>query len=174
MYWQIGAKYARYAFHIPDKNKFVLRTKIQNCYTQSNLNMSKLIIIDDDPIHHKIVQFMLTKNELAKETTYTFDGKLVLDYLEENKTKISALPDFIFLDLYMPNHSGWDFLNGFQQIYKTLKKEIQIYVVSSSIFQMDINRTKGYPFVTNYITKPLMKNVFDNIRGRNLKLSLAQ
>ena len=29
MYWQIGAKYARYAFHIPDKNKFVLRTKIK-------------------------------------------------------------------------------------------------------------------------------------------------
>jgi hypothetical protein len=39
---------------------------------------------------------------------------------------------------------------------------------------MDINRSKGYPFVTNYITKPLMKNVFDNIRGKNLKLSLAQ
>ena len=113
--------------------------------------MSKLVIIDDDPIHHKIVQFMLTKNELAKETTYTFDSKLVLDYLEENKSKISALPDFIFLDLYMPGNSGWDFLNGLQKIYKTLKKEIQVYVVSSSIFQMDINRSKGYPFVTSLL-----------------------
>lgn len=136
--------------------------------------MSKLIIIDDDPIHHKIIQFMLTKNELAKETTYTFDGNLVLDYLEENRTKISALPDFIFLDLYMPGNSGWDFLNGFQKIYKTLKKEIQIYVVSSSIFHADISRSKGYPFVTNYITKPLMKNVFDNIKGKNLRLTAAQ
>ena len=76
--------------------------------------MSKLIIIDDDPIHHKMVQYMLTKNDLSKETTYTFDGKLVLDYLEENKNKIMALPDYIFLDLYMPNHSGWDFLNRYQ------------------------------------------------------------
>jgi CheY-like chemotaxis protein len=136
--------------------------------------MSKLVIIDDDPIHHKIVQFMLTKNELAKETTYVFDGNLVLDYLTENRMKISALPDFIFLDLYMPNNSGWDFLNGFQKIYKTLKKDIQIYVVSSSIFQMDINRSKGYPFVTSYITKPLMKNVFENIKRKTLQLSLAQ
>lgn len=133
--------------------------------------MSRLVIIDDDPIHHKIVQFMLTKNELAKETTYAFDGRLVLDYLEENRMKISALPDFIFLDLYMPENSGWDFLNRFQEIYKTLKKDIQIYVVSSSIFQMDINRSKGYPFVINYITKPLMKNVFDNINGKTLKIS---
>lgn len=133
--------------------------------------MSKLVIIDDDPIHHKIVQYMLTKNELSKETTYAFDGKLILDYLEENRMKISALPDFIFLDLYMPNNSGWDFLNGFQKIYKTLKKEIQIYVVSSSIFQMDINRSKGYPFVTSYITKPLMKNVFDSINRKTLKLA---
>ncbi len=136
--------------------------------------MSKLVIIDDDPIHHKIVQFMLTKNELAKETTYVFDGNLVLDYLTENRMKISALPDFIFLDLYMPNNSGWDFLNGFQKIYKTLKKDIQIYIVSSSIFQMDINRSKGYPFVTSYITKPLMKNVFENIKRKTLQLTLAQ
>ena len=136
--------------------------------------MSKLVIIDDDPIHHKIVQFMLTKNELAKETTYVFDGNLVLDFLTENRMKISALPDFIFLDLYMPNNSGWDFLNGFQKIYKTLKKDIQIYIVSSSIFQMDINRSKGYPFVTSYITKPLMKNVFENIKRKTLQLTLAQ
>jgi CheY-like chemotaxis protein len=136
--------------------------------------MSKLVIIDDDPIHHKIIQYMLTKNDLSKETTYTFDGKLVLDYLEENRGKITALPDYIFLDLYMPNNSGWDFLNGFQEIYKTLKKEIKIYVVSSSIFQMDINRSKSYPFVTSYITKPLMKNVFENIKGRTLKLTRAQ
>ena len=136
--------------------------------------MSKLIIIDDDPIHHKIVQYMLTKNELSRETTYTFDGKLVLDYLEENRTKITALPDYIFLDLYMPENSGWDFLNRFQEIYKTLKKEIKVYVVSSSIFQMDINRSKSYPFVTSYITKPLIKSVFENIRGRSLKITGAQ
>lgn len=136
--------------------------------------MSRLVIIDDDPIHHKIVQYMLTKNELSKETTYTFDGKLVLDYLEENRTKITALPDYIFLDLYMPDNSGWDFLNRFQEIYKTLKKEIKIYIVSSSIFQMDINRSKSYPFVTSYITKPLIKSVFENIRGRSLKITGAQ
>jgi len=136
--------------------------------------MSKLIIIDDDPIHHKIVQYMLTKNELSKETTYAFDGKLVLDYLEENKTKITSLPDYIFLDLYMPNSSGWDFLNGFQETYKSLKKEIKVFIVSSSIFQMDINRSKSYPFVTSYITKPLMKTVFDNIKGRTLKISNVQ
>ncbi|HVS93511.1 MAG TPA: response regulator [Mucilaginibacter sp.] len=136
--------------------------------------MSRLVIIDDDPIHHKIVQYMLTKNELGKETTYAYDGNLVLDYLYENRTKISALPDFIFLDLYMPNNSGWDFLNGFQELYRSLKKEIKIYIVSSSIFQMDINRSKSYPFVTTYISKPLMKNVFDAIRGKTLKLTSAQ
>jgi len=136
--------------------------------------MSRLVIIDDDPIHHKIVQYMLTKNELSKETTYAFDGKLVLDYLEENKSKITSLPDYIFLDLYMPNSSGWDFLNGFQEIYKSLKKEIKVFIVSSSIFQMDINRSKNYPFVTSYITKPLMKTVFDNIKGRTLKISSVQ
>src|SRR6185312_11912094 len=152
----------------------LLQNSINRFNHSKPLFMSKLIIIDDDPIHHKMVQYMLTKNELSKETTYAFDGKLVLDYLEENKTKITSLPDYIFLDLYMPNSSGWDFLNGFQEIYKSLKKEIKVFIVSSSIFQMDINRSKSYPFVTSYITKPLMKTVFDNIKGRTLKISNVQ
>jgi len=121
-----------------------------------------------------MVQYMLTKNELSKETTYTYDGKLVLDYLEENKNKITSLPDYIFLDLYMPNHSGWDFLDRFREIYQSLKKEIKVYVVSSSIFQMDINRSKSYPFVASYISKPLVRSVFDHIKGRSLKLTSVQ
>ena len=125
--------------------------------------MSKIILIDDEPIFHKIVQMTLKNTELSNQATYTFDGEVVLDYLEENKSESKSLPDYIFIDLYMPLFNGWDFLNRFQSIYKSLKKNIQIYVVSSSIDPRDVNRSKLYPFVTTFISKPVMKDVFDNI-----------
>lgn len=125
--------------------------------------MSKLVLIDDEPIFHKIVQMTIKNSELSNQATYSFDGEVVLDYLEEKKSDSQSLPDYIFVDLYMPLFSGWDFLNRFQHIYKSLKKNIHIYVVSSSIDPQDIDRSKLYPFVTTFISKPVVKDVFDSI-----------
>jgi CheY-like chemotaxis protein len=125
--------------------------------------MSKLVLIDDEPIFHRIVQMTIQNSELSKRATYSFDGEIVLEYLEEKKSDFHLLPDYIFVDLYMPLFSGWDFLNRFQDIYKSLKKNIQIYIVSSSIDPTDIDRSKSYPFVTTFVSKPVMKDVFDRI-----------
>ena len=125
--------------------------------------MSKLILIDDEAIFHKIVQMTLKHSDLSNQATYCYDGEVVLDYLEEKKSESTSLPDYIFIDLYMPRFSGWDFLNRFQKIYHSLKKNIIIYIVSSSIDPRDIDRSKTYPFVTNFISKPVMKEVFEDI-----------
>ena len=129
--------------------------------------MSKLVLIDDETVFHKIVQMTIGNTELSKEATYSVDGEVVLDYLEEKKLESQSLPDYIFVDLYMPLFDGWDFLNRFQKLYKSLRKNIKIYVVSSSIDPADINRSKRYPFVTTFISKPIMKDVFDQISLAN-------
>ena len=125
--------------------------------------MSKLILIDDEAIFHKIVQMTLKHSELSNKATYSMDGEAVLDYLEEKSSETTSLPDYIFIDLYMPRFSGWDFLNRFQKIYQNLKKNVNIYIVSSSIDPRDIDRSKTYPFATTFISKPVMKDVFDGI-----------
>jgi len=125
--------------------------------------MSKLILIDDEPIFHKIVQMTLKHSHLSNQATYCYDGEVVLDYLEENKAESTSLPDYIFIDLYMPLFNGWDFLNRFQKIYQTLKKNINIYIISSSVDPRDIDRSKTYPFATTFISKPVLKEIFDSI-----------
>jgi CheY-like chemotaxis protein len=125
--------------------------------------MSKLILIDDEPIFHRIVQMTLKHSTLSNQATYCSDGEAVLEYLEEKASESKSLPDYIFIDLYMPSFSGWDFLNRFQKIYQSLKKHINIYVVSSSVDPRDIARSKSYPFVTSFISKPVMKQMFEDI-----------
>lgn len=125
--------------------------------------MGKLILIDDEPIFHKIVQMTIKHSKLSNEATYCLDGEVILDYLEEKKSEIESLPDYIFVDLYMPSFNGWDFLNRFQSIYKSLEKNIKIYIVTSSVDPRDLDRSKQYPFVTTFISKPVLKNVFDHI-----------
>jgi len=125
--------------------------------------MSKLVVIDDDPIDHFLMQHILHGNKHFKMTTYTMYGSLVLDYIEENKQHPDKLPDTIFLDLNMPMFSGWDFLDRYHQISAEIDKNIKIYIMTSSVRPADKKRTEDYPFVTSFISKPLKQNTIHEI-----------
>jgi len=120
--------------------------------------MSKLILIDDDAMYHQITHLMIEEYSPVKEVVSSMDGKATLDYLIENKENDEELPDYIFLDLTMPEYDGWDFLNGYKKVYNSFKKAIRIYIVSSSIDPNDIERSKNYSFVDSFIIKPLKRD----------------
>jgi len=120
--------------------------------------MSKLILIDDDAMYHQIAHLMIESYSPVKEVISSMDGKATLDYLIENKENDENLPDYIFLDLTMPEYDGWDFLNGYKKVYNSFKKAIRIYIVSSSIDPNDIERSKKYSFVDSFIIKPLRRD----------------
>jgi CheY-like chemotaxis protein len=114
-------------------------------------------MIDDNPMEHLIMQRMLDSYELFPGTAHSADGRLIMEFLEENCTDVNHLPDVIFLDLNMPVYSGWDFMSSFAKIYPRLKKSIAIYVLSSSIDPEDVDKSKKYSFVKDFIVKPIEK-----------------
>jgi len=120
--------------------------------------MSKLILIDDDELYPQMAHIMLEEYSPVKEVISSMDGKATLDYLIENKENDENLPDYIFLDLTMPEYDGWDFLNGYKKVYNSFKKAIRIYIVSSSIDPNDLERSKKYSFVDSFIIKPLRRD----------------
>lgn len=125
--------------------------------------MSKLVVIDDDPIDHFLMQHILHGNEHFDKTTYTMYGSLILDYIAENKSDPEKLPDAIFLDLNMPMFNGWDFLDGYKQLSPGVGKDIKVYIMSSSIHPADKERSSRYPFVRSFISKPLKQNTLREI-----------
>ena len=130
--------------------------------------MCKLVLIDDNPIDHYIVRTMLYNNEACKQATYTFDGSMVLEFIEENISATELLPDVIFLDLTMPNFSGWEFLDKFEKIKDSLDKKIELYVMTSSVRESDKERSSKYGCVNSFISKPLTKQVLNNICQQQL------
>ncbi len=119
--------------------------------------MSKVVMIDDNQMEHLIMQKMCDRYELLPDLTHCDDGREILEFLKKNQAKPEELPDIIFLDLNMPQFSGWQFLDQFKKLYPFIKKTINIYIFSSSVDKADKLRSKLYPFVKDFYQKPIKR-----------------
>ena len=125
--------------------------------------MCQLIMIDDNPMEHLIMQKMFDSYGIFPNVEHSMDAKSTIDFLTENLSVIDQLPDVILLDLNMPNFNGWDFLEHFKKLYQAFKKHITIYIVSSSVAQEDRLRSETYPFVRSFLSKPLKRETLEQL-----------
>ena len=128
-----------------------------------------VFLIDDDNIYQFTARKILESTGLAKHIQSFYNGSEALNYFQdENNICSETLPDFIFLDINMPVMNGWEFLEEYNKLYSKLPKPILVYVVSSSIDSYDMNKSKEYKAVTDYIVKPITR-----IRYKELLEELA-
>ena len=125
---------------------------------------SRVFIVDDDPIHQRIAQIMITKHGLFDEFHSYTEAQKALDFLEENIENDEMLPDVILLDLNMPVLDGWDFLELFEKFKQNLKKDIRVFIVSSSVDEKDMLRSKLFTVVKGFISKPLSPEIIRSTR----------
>lgn len=110
-------------------------------------------IIDDDKLSIKLMSMLISKNKFCQEIISFHNSQEALNELTKNCSDSASLPDVILLDLNMPLLDGWQFLDEFVQL--PIKKEISIFIVTSSIDPSDIEMVKKYAIVKNYIMKPI-------------------
>ena len=112
-------------------------------------------LIDDDEIYIFTAKKLINKTDFSEEVKFFYNGKEALRAIKSKLYNEEELPDVILLDLNMPIMDGWQFLDEFIRI-KT-KKTISVYIVSSSVNPVDLERAKTYNMVSNYIVKPISR-----------------
>lgn len=116
--------------------------------------MINIVLIDDDPISTFITEKIIFKNIKVPYKLFKYGS--AIDALKEI---YQIKPNYLFLDLNMPEMSGWDFLEKFN--YQ--KNNTQIYILSSSVDERDIKRADNYLQVKKYLSKPLIQKTIKNI-----------
>jgi CheY-like chemotaxis protein len=123
--------------------------------------LESVFYIDDNEFEHYIVEGLLKTNSDCKKVISFVSGKEALKQIRKNRSNFVELPDMILLDLCMPDFSGWDFMDEFKKLYTTLSKPIDVHILSSSVDDLAIERSKQYPFVKSYISKPLTQLIVE-------------
>jgi CheY-like chemotaxis protein len=114
-------------------------------------------IIDDDNMYVSLVKRIIEAKNLCQNIMVFENGKDALSYFEAIFTSLDKknIPEIIFLDLNMPIMNGWEFLDNFTKIKNKIGKIITLYIVSSSINPVDIERAKNINTVKDYLIKPV-------------------
>lgn len=122
-----------------------------------------LYIVDDDDIFVLLTNHVIKESNLFDNIQSFKNGKDAIDHLQQITTNEELLPEVIFLDLWMPVLDGWRFLEEYITIKPKIDKKINIYIVSSSVNPLDIERAKKASEVTGYIIKPVSKSHLSDI-----------
>lgn len=114
-------------------------------------------IIDDDGMYIRLLKKIIEARKLCDNLLIFNNGKESIDYFEailKNLHK-EEVPDIMFIDLNMPIMDGWEFIKRFTKIENKFNKLISLYIVSSSINPVDIDRAKSLSNIKDYLVKPV-------------------
>jgi len=110
----------------------------------------RIWVVDDDAISN-----FVTVRHLKQFKTLGFiqDFKNPLDALEFlRNTEVAHLPDFILLDINMPHLDGWSVLDQMMEMKIDFPK---VFMLTSSIYPEDFEKSQNYSLVKGFIVKPL-------------------
>jgi two-component SAPR family response regulator len=115
----------------------------------------KFILVDDDDFTN-ILHDIIIKDTLGEEADIETFSKPEegLEFIKKNYAESSGRT-VLFLDINMPRINGWEFLEQYEEFSEAIKKQINIYILSSSLDHRDMRRAEENKNVRGFISKPL-------------------
>lgn len=115
----------------------------------------KLLQIDDDSINNMANERLLKKMGIELDVTNFLDPSEAINFLANNEENF----DLMLLDINMPHYSGWEFLEK----YAPLNKTIPIVMLTTSLDPRDQAKAKQNNLLSGFYTKPLTKQMMSEI-----------
>lgn len=133
--------------------------------------LDQILCIDDDPITLMLCKKVIIKASFTNEIFTFQNGQEALQYFNtikysNDKDKPSLKPELIFLDLNMPVMGGWEFLDHFITPEYSEFHSIKVIILSSTIDPEDMEKSKNYPMVMDFLSKPITVTMLEYLKSK--------
>lgn len=125
--------------------------------------------VDDDPITLMLFKKVVHKAFFAKEIINANNGEEAINQINTiSISKHEKRPQLIFLDLNMPVMGGWEFLDLFNTSNYFNLNNTKVIILTSTIDPEDIKKSKSYPNVIEFLSKPITVEHLDDLKTKLL------
>ena len=116
--------------------------------------MLDIVIIDDDKVSTFVTEQYIRKCVTAPYRIHKFSSAVGVSH---QVAKIN--PKYLFLDLVMPQMTGWDFLDEIKGAGLTS----EVYILSGSLDKSDVEKANNNSLVKKFLPKLSVKECIPEI-----------
>ncbi|MEN8787697.1 MAG: response regulator [Flavobacteriales bacterium] len=134
-----------------------------------NRKQNRILLIDDDEPTNFMSKIIIQKADENSIPSVMQNPKSALNILKNESINIEEIPDLIFLDINMPSMNGWDFLDEYKDLEIHKRKNILLYMLTTSMNDDDDVKSKEYSCVNGFMVKPLTVKSYSQIVNKHFK-----
>jgi CheY-like chemotaxis protein len=128
----------------------------------------QLILIDDNDIDQLLHRKLIERTQLDVVMHQFTDATKALEAIANREIPTDAYErNIILLDIKMPVMDGFQFLEAFHLLSDEIKNAYTIFILTSSLNQFDISRSKSNPYVKDMVTKPINYETLLNLLSQH-------
>ncbi|SFT55080.1 Response regulator receiver domain-containing protein [Algoriphagus locisalis] len=118
-------------------------------------NTLSFILIDNDHVNNLINKKMISVAFPDSEVYIFLNPIEGFDFVIEYMSSQSLAKTILFLDINMPEMSGWDFMKKLEENESINFDLLKIYMLSSSVEPLDLQRSRLNKNIVGFLEKPL-------------------
>jgi len=136
-------------------------------------DFKELLIIDDDSCHNIMCALAIKKLFRSSDVNFTCftNSEEGLAYIMQSTA--STKKTLLFLDINMPRLNGWQVLEQLEQLPRSVKRHLDVYILTASPNEIDKQRALKSSLVSQYLEKPLFHHLQSIFAKRTLQLTAA-
>jgi len=121
------------------------------------------LLIDDSEIDVLVNRRLIELTYFSENIVITHAAEEALHFLRNECNSPERTPDWIFLDMYLPLMSGYDFIDEFKTLPGFIREKTKIIVLSVFQKQERLQKVFENEFVFGQLEKPLSQQALKNL-----------